>query len=74
MSGIIFLSANDFFLEKGSKSTNLCHRIPGVSLVMFYADRCDGCQSIKPHYQKLPRVINSCRFKNFIYQNYNKNL
>lgn len=62
MSNLIFLTTKDFFLEQSQKGSSLCHRTPGVSLVFYYADACEGCQTIKPQYHQLPRVIGGCKF------------
>jgi thioredoxin-like negative regulator of GroEL len=62
MSGLLFLTQDDFFVGKGSKGNLLCHSIKGVSLVFFYSTRCNYCQSFIPVYKSLPGNIKGCHF------------
>lgn len=62
MSGLLFLSADDFVLQKGTKGTILCTAIPGFSLILFYSTQCPHCQKLIPVFKKLPGSIGGCQF------------
>ena len=62
MSGLIFLTTNDFHLEKGQKGMLLSNRISGFSLVLFYSTQCKHCVNFVPNFRKLPGVISGCQF------------
>lgn len=62
MSGLLFLTSEDFNVQKGPKGDILCHNIPGFSLIMFYSTHCVYCQSLIPIFKKLPGTINGCQF------------
>jgi thiol-disulfide isomerase/thioredoxin len=62
MSGLLFLSSDDFSVVKGSKGDILCHGIPGFSLILFYSTQCVHCQTLIPIFKKLPGTIGGCQF------------
>jgi thiol-disulfide isomerase/thioredoxin len=62
MSGLLFLSADDFTVNKGTKGNILCHSIPGFSLILFYSTQCEHCQKLIPIFKKLPGTIGGCQF------------
>jgi hypothetical protein len=62
MSGLLFLSSDDFSINKGSKGDILCHNIPGFSLILFYSTQCIHCQTLIPIFKKLPGTIGGCQF------------
>ena len=62
MSGLLFLSSDDFVLSKGTKGTILCTSIPGFSLILFYSTQCPHCQHLIPIFKKLPGTIGGCQF------------
>jgi len=62
MSGLLFLSNDDFVLSKGNKGTILCTSIPGFSLILFYSTQCPHCQHLIPIFKKLPGTIGGCQF------------
>ena len=62
MSGLLFLTQDDFFIGKGTKGNLLCHSIKGISLVFFYSTRCNYCQGFIPIYKTLPGNIKGCHF------------
>lgn len=63
MSGsILFLTTEDFNIQRGTKGDILCHGIPSFSLILFYSTRCDGCQTLIPIFKRLPGTINGCQF------------
>jgi len=62
MSGLLFLSDEDFFVGKGTKGPILCTNIPGFSLILFYSTQCVHCQNLIPLFKKLPGTIGGCQF------------
>ena len=62
MSGLLFLTTDDFLINKGSKGDILCTNIPGFSLILFYSTQCVHCQSLIPIFKKLPGTIGGCQF------------
>lgn len=62
MSGLLFLSTEDFFVARGTKGDILCNSIPGLSLVLFYSTQCNFCQKLIPIFKKLPGSIGGCQF------------
>lgn len=62
MSGLLFLSSDDFVLSKGTKGNILCTSIPGFSLILFYSTQCPHCQNLLPIFKRLPGSINGCQF------------
>jgi hypothetical protein len=62
MSGLLFLTSDDFAVTDGSKGKILCHGIPGFSLILFYSTRCSHCQDLIPIFKRLPGTIGGCQF------------
>ena len=62
MSGLIFLTKDDFHLEQGTNNTLLCHKINGFSLILFYSIQCDYCKKLLPNFRRLPGMIGGCQF------------
>jgi thiol-disulfide isomerase/thioredoxin len=62
MSGLLFLSIDDFKILKGTKGNILCHSIEGFSLILFYSTQCPHCQKLIPIFKKLPGSIGGCQF------------
>ena len=62
MSGLLFLTAEDFVIQKGAKGNIMCHGIPGFSLILFYSTHCTHCQTLIPIFKKLPGTIQGCQF------------
>ena len=62
MSGLLFLSSEDFTVAKGSKGDILCNSIPGLSLILFYSTVCEHCQTLIPIFKRLPGSIGGCQF------------
>ena len=62
MSGLLFLSSDDFSVDKGNKGNILCHSIQGFSLILFYSTQCVHCQNLIPLFKKLPGTIGGCQF------------
>jgi len=62
MSGLLFLSSDDFTINRGNKGNILCHGIPGFSLILFYSTQCIHCQTLIPIFKQLPGTIGGCQF------------
>lgn len=62
MSGILFLTSNDFQIQRGTKGPILCTNIQGFSLVLFYSTQCEYCQTLLPKFKVLPGSIAGCQF------------
>lgn len=62
MSGLLFLTSEDFNVQRGSKGDILCHQIPGFSLILFYSTHCEHCHALIPMFKKMPGTIGGCQF------------
>ena len=62
MSTIIFLTGDDFSVQRLNNADYLCSNIKGISVNLFYSTRCGYCQDLIPIFKRLPRVIPNCQF------------
>jgi thiol-disulfide isomerase/thioredoxin len=62
MSGLLFLTNEDFGITKGTKGPILSNNIKGLSLILFYSTQCNYCQNFIPIFKRLPGTINGCQF------------
>lgn len=62
MSGLLFLSSEDFSIVNGTKGTIMVTNIPGFSLILFYSTQCRHCQELIPVFKTLPGTIGGCQF------------
>lgn len=62
MSGLLYLSADDFVIEQGTKGPIMSNAIAGVSLILFYSNNCQYCEKFMPIFKRLPGTINGCMF------------
>jgi thiol-disulfide isomerase/thioredoxin len=62
MSGLLFLSSDDFNVQRGTKGNIMCHQIPGFALILFYSTYCVHCQGLIPIFKNLPGTIGGCHF------------
>ena len=62
MSGLLFLTADDFQLVKGAKGNIMCNSIQGFSLILFYSTQCSHCQELIPVFKQLPGTVGGCQF------------
>lgn len=62
MSGLLFLTTEDFDTARGKKGDLLVTRIPGYSLILFYSTQCEHCQNLIPIFKRLPGSIGGCQF------------
>lgn len=62
MSGLLFLTHEDFSIGKSDDGPILCNSIKGLSLILFYSTQCTYCQKFIPIFKRLPGSINGCQF------------
>lgn len=62
MSGLLFLTPDDFNIQRGPKGPVLGNKIRNFSLVMFYSVRCPKCKDLIPVFKRLPGSIGGCQF------------
>ena len=62
MSGLLFLTSDDFKISRGTKGNILTTCIPGVSLILFYSTQCEHCKNLIPIFKKLPGTVGGCQF------------
>jgi len=62
MSGLLFLTTDDFNTQRGVKGQILCTNIQGFSLILFYSTECHHCQSLIPIFKRLPGSVGGCQF------------
>jgi thioredoxin-like negative regulator of GroEL len=63
MSGLLFLSSEDFFVNETQTEKLLnCQVNSGLLLVLFYSTQCEHCQKVIPVFRQLPQRIHGCAF------------
>lgn len=62
MSGLLYLTSEDFNIQTGTKGNVLCHDIQGFSLILFYSTHCEHCKELIPIFKGLPGTIQGCQF------------
>ena len=63
MSGLLFLTSDDFQLLKASKKGSImCTSIPAFSLILFYSTQCVHCKTLIPIFKNLPGKVGGCQF------------
>jgi len=63
MSGLLFLTQDDFFNATDANNAYvMAHQIPGVSLILFYSTQCTHCKTLIPIFKKLPGSVAGCQF------------
>jgi hypothetical protein len=60
MSGLLFLTTEDFNTQNGVKGPIMCTNIQGFSVILFYSTECQHCQSLIPIFKR--------KIMNFIFQ------
>lgn len=58
MSGLLFLTSEDFFIRGDTLSCN----IRGISLILFYSTQCIYCKTLIPIFKTLTGTIGGCQF------------
>ena len=72
MSGLLFLTSEDFQLFRGTNGSIMGTNIPGFSLILFYSTQCEHCQELIPIFKRLPGNVGGCQF-GMINISHNKN-
>ena len=62
MSGLLFLTTDDFHINKGNNGNIMCTTIPGFSLILFYSTQCEHCKILIPIFKQLPVNLGGCQF------------
>jgi thiol-disulfide isomerase/thioredoxin len=62
MSGLLFLTHEDFSIQKGKNGNIHCCNVPGLALMLFYSPGCEHCNKLFPVFKHLPGTINGCQF------------
>lgn len=62
MSGLLFLTKDDFNIQRGINGDVLCIDVKDFCLLLFYAKTCVHCQNIIPVFKQLPGTIGGCQF------------
>ena len=63
MSGLLFLTANDFDIKDDNKGNKILeHSVLGFTLVLFYSTNCVHCNKLIPILKQLPGSISGCLF------------
>lgn len=64
MSGILYLTSDDFVLKSGEKGNLLCttHTLKGLCIILFYSNDCQHSFNLLTKYKQLPKLINGCQF------------
>jgi len=62
MSGLLFLTSEDFNTQRGSKGNIMCTNLQGFSLILFYSTECVHCQSLIPIFKRMPGSVGGCQF------------
>mgnify|MGYP002152542160 CR=1 FL=1 len=62
MSGLLFLTSDDFHLQQGARGPIMCSKIRGFSLILFYSTLCKYCKDLIPIFKQLPGSIGGCQF------------
>jgi len=74
MSGLLFLTTEDFQIKTTTKGKNLlCTNIRGISLILFYSTACEHCKKLIPIFKHLPGTVNGCQY-GMVNVSANKNL
>jgi hypothetical protein len=62
MSGLLFLTSEDFNIQRGNKGNIMCTNLQGFSLILFYSTECVHCQSLIPIFKGMPGSVGGCQF------------
>jgi thiol-disulfide isomerase/thioredoxin len=62
MSGLLFLTHDDFGIRKTEKGPVMGTNIPGFSLILFYSTHCEHCKELIPIFKRLPGTMGGCQF------------
>jgi len=62
MSGLLYLTAEDFNIREGMKGCMLCTNIRGYSVLLIYSTACEYCKDLLPVFKHLPGTVGNCQF------------
>ena len=62
MSGLLYLTADDFSISKGKRGNMLCTNIKGYSILLIYSTMCEYCKDLVPIFKHLPGNVGNCTF------------
>lgn len=62
MSGLLFLTHDDFGVERTPKGSIMTTKLKGFSLILFYSTQCGYCKTLIPIFKRLPGTIGGCQF------------
>jgi hypothetical protein len=62
MSGLLFLTSEDFQIFRGTKGSVMGTSVAGFSLILFYSTKCEHCQRCIPIFKQLPGTVGGCQF------------
>ena len=62
MSGLLFLTSDDFYLQQGYNGNIMSTTIQGFSLILFYSTMCSHCKDLIPIFKALPGKVGGCQF------------
>jgi thioredoxin-like negative regulator of GroEL len=60
-NGLLFLTSDDFRIQKREGGDLLVHSIPNFSLVLFYSVQCPHCDQFISAFKRLPGSIKGCQ-------------
>jgi hypothetical protein len=60
MSSVFFLTSSNFNLIESKGKVNMHIKLPDISLVLFYTNKCQHCKGFKPIFMSLPGRITGC--------------
>lgn len=62
MNGQLYITSDDFTVQRTVKGQLMCTTIPGISLLLFYSKSCKYCHGLIPIFRHLPGTIANCQF------------
>lgn len=61
-TGLLFLTANDFYIKQTGDRLELCNKLQGLSFVLFYSTKCRYCHTLSPEFKTLPSIVQGFQF------------
>ena len=62
MSGLLFLTSEDFRIGRGEKGPLLYQNTQGFSIILFYSTQCQYCGDFIEIFKNLPGTVQGCQF------------
>ena len=57
-----FLTNTDFYISQSNQGPVLSHKIPNLSIVLYFSDKCPYCVTFKPVFINASETIYNCSF------------